>query len=190
MEQSEIAKLCQKIYRQHKDALDLIFEHKPDLQLDLKSVLEEEVGRHPTFQLDHCTKTRVRFLAAEWDKDPRERLGNGWTPTKRVLLFELANDPESLKLKLVIGPVGVNDDNAREFRERLFACSQEHRQEFPGGVTSLYPRWSTIMSKDLLKKKDYLEPEIILEKGRESLRRAMSEEVPRALLRLKEVIRA
>jgi hypothetical protein len=37
---SGIAMLCQQIYRKHKDALDLIFEHRPDLQLDVKGILE------------------------------------------------------------------------------------------------------------------------------------------------------
>jgi hypothetical protein len=60
--ESEIAKLCQQIYRQHRDALELIFEHRPDLQLELKAVLEEEVRRHAGYVLDHCTKSRVRFL--------------------------------------------------------------------------------------------------------------------------------
>lgn len=188
--ESEIVKLCQQIYRQHKDALDLIFEHKPDLQMDLKAVLEQEVGRHSGFLLDHCTKSRVRFFHQDWDLDPREKLGNGWTPTKRVVLFELTNDPESLKLKLIIGPVEKADGSAVQFREAIFACSQSHRQEFAGGMPTLYPRWTTILSRELLKKRDYNEPETILEKGREALSRALREEVPKALACLKETMGA
>jgi len=188
--ESEIVNLCRQIYRQHKDALDLIFEHKPDLQMDLKAVLEEEVGRHAGFLLDHCTKSRVRFFHQDWDLDPREKLGSGWTPTKRVVLFELTNDPESLKLKLVIGPVQQADGSAVEFREAIFACSQNHRQDFPGGMPTLYPRWTTILSRELLKKRDYYEPERILEKAREALSRALREEAPKVLSCLKEIIEA
>jgi hypothetical protein len=187
---SEIAKLCQQIYRQHKDALDLIFEHKPDLQMDLKAVLEEELGRHPGFRLDHFTKSRVRFFHEDWDTDPRETLGSGWTPTKRVALFELSNDPESLKLRLLIGPVEKDDDPAIEFRDAVFACSQSHRQAFPGGMTTLYPRWTTILSRELLKKKDYIEPEGIADKARDALSRALREDVAAALTCLKDVIRS
>ena len=189
--ESEIAKLCRQIYRQHKDALDLIFEHKPDLQMDLKAVLEEEIGRHPELHLDHCTKSAVRFFPDEWDRDPREKLGSGlWTPTKRVALFELGNGPDSLKLKLVIGPVGKDDSSAVEFRKAIFACSQAHRENFPGGMTTLYPQWTTILSRDLLKKKDYGELENIAERATEALSRALREDVPKVLASLKEVIRA
>jgi len=107
--ESEIAILCQQIYRRHKNALDLIFEHKPDLQMDLKAILEEEIKKHLGYELDHCTKSGVRFLPENWDRDPRENAGSGWTPTKRVVLFELNNYPGSIKLRLVIGPVDLKD---------------------------------------------------------------------------------
>jgi hypothetical protein len=56
-------------------------------------------------------------------------------------------------------------------------------------MTTLYPQWTTILSGDLLKKKDYSEPENIAEKAREALSRALREDVPRVLRCLKEVIR-
>jgi len=185
--ESEIARLCQQIYRQHKDALDLIFEHKPDLQLDLKTVLEEEVKKHPEFIPDHCTKSRVRFLDASWDNDPRERNGSGWTPTKRVVLFELANDAESLKLKLIIGPVDKSDTTGIAFREAVFACSQKYRQDFPGGMTTLAPRFTTILMRELVKKKDYESPESVPDKAREALSKAFQHDLPAVLKRLREV---
>lgn len=189
--ESEIAKLCQQIYRQHKDALDLIFEHKPDLQMDLKAVLEDEIGKHAELHLDHCTKSAVRFFPEAWDRDPRQRLGSGlWTPTKRVALFELSNSPDSLKLKLVIGPVEKSDSSAVEFRKAIFACSMSHREDFQGGMTTLYPQWTTILSRDLLKKNDYSEPEHIAEKATDALSRVLRENIPRVLADLKGVIRA
>jgi len=189
VEESEIAKLCQQIYRQHKGALDLIFEHKPDLQMDLKGVLEEEICKQTGLRLDHCTKSAIRFFHEEWDRDPREKLGNGWTPTKRVVLFELSNAPDSLKFKLIIGPVEKADIAAIEFRRAIFTCSQSHREDFPGGMPTLYPQWTTILSRDLMKKKDYSEPESIAEKAREAMSHALRDNMPKVLARLKEVIR-
>ena len=40
MSDSEIAELCRQIYRRHQRALDLIFEHRPDLQKDLADKLK------------------------------------------------------------------------------------------------------------------------------------------------------
>jgi hypothetical protein len=187
--ESEIARLCRQIYRQHKEALDLIFEHRPDQQLDFKMILEEVVRTDPSLVLDHCTKSRVRFSAKDWDRDPRQMRGQGWTPTRRVLVFEFYNDPDSLRFKLVIGPVSRDDEVGIAFRQAVFDLSQAHRGDFPGGQPALYPRFTTILSRDLLKKKDYLEAEGLPEKVREAAQRVLREDVPKALQRLSAAVK-
>jgi hypothetical protein len=57
-------------------------------------------------------------------------------------------------------------------------------------MTTLSPRWATVLSRELLKKKDYVEPESIPEKAKEALNRALRDEVPLALAQLKGVIRS
>ncbi|MDP9358857.1 MAG: PD-(D/E)XK nuclease family protein [Chloroflexota bacterium] len=42
---SEIARLCRQIYQQHRRALDLIFEHRPDSQSTMKDFLVLELPR-------------------------------------------------------------------------------------------------------------------------------------------------
>ncbi len=61
-----LAQICAKIYAEHKRALDLIFEYKPDKAADLASIFREwgkkkstEEGIH--LDLDKCTKTFTRF---------------------------------------------------------------------------------------------------------------------------------
>jgi len=185
--ESEIARLCQQIYRQHKDALDLIFEHIPDLQTQLKVVLEDEVRSQSELALDHCTKSAVRFLHRSWDKHPLQMRGSSWTPTKRVLLFEITNGPDYIRLRLIIGPVDSNDSEAISFREALFACTQKHRGDFPGGMTTLAPRYTTVLSRELVKKKEYAEPETVAEKARHALRVAIAHDVAVAIKRLRDV---
>jgi len=188
--ESDIAELCRQIYRQHKDALDLIFEHRPDDQMELKGVLEEEVGKQAGYRLDHCTKTAVRFFPEVWDQDGREKAGEGWTPTRRVVLFELGNGPDYLRLKLVVGPVDKNDAGAVGFREAVFACTQKYRSDFPGGMGTLAPRFTTMFSKELVKRKDYAAPETVPEKAREALRRAFEHDIPKVVERLQEVFKS
>jgi hypothetical protein len=115
-----------------------------------------EIDEHPDYTLDHCTKSAVRFLPVAWDRDPREKAGEGWTPTRRVLLLELSNGPDFLRLKLVIGPASSNDPAATDFRKAVFVCSQKYRHDFPGGMATLYPRLTTVMSKELVKKERLL----------------------------------
>ena len=47
--ESAIAKLCQKIYRKHQEALDLIFEYKPDSQAQTRKYLENLIEQNRTY---------------------------------------------------------------------------------------------------------------------------------------------
>ena len=185
---SEIARLCQKIYRQHKEALDLIYEHLPDQQTELREQLEREVNGHPGYLLDHCTKSAIRFAPVAWDQDSRQKAGAGWTNTKRVVLFEITNARSFVRLKLVVGPVREDDGDALSFRQAVFDCAQKHRSDFPGGMTTLAPRYTTILSKDLVKQKDYPSLEEDREKASRALRQAFDHEIPNAIERLQEVL--
>ena len=104
-----------------------------------------------------------------------------------MVLFELANDAESLKLKLIIGPVDKSDTTGIAFREAVFACSQKYRQDFPGGMTTLAPRFTTILMRELVKRKDYESPESVPDKAREALSKAFQHDLPAVLKRLREV---
>jgi len=65
--ESEIANICQKIYRKHQKALDLIFEYKPDLQVELRQYLEGLIDQNSDLIKDRCSKSNIRFLPEEWD---------------------------------------------------------------------------------------------------------------------------
>ena len=106
MSDSEIAQLCRKIYKQHKHALDLIYEHRPDFQLEiadfLQSLIDENQGDN--IEKDDCIKKHVRFTPREWDQLVFQRTCLNWTSSHRLVLFEFWNDPQYLGLNLVLGP--------------------------------------------------------------------------------------
>lgn len=101
---SEIADLCQKIYKQHSGALDLIFEHRPDIQAEIAVFLRDVLSKDRDVTEDFSSKAYVRFAPQIWDSVPALRTGSGWTRSGRVLLFEFDNRPDSLRLKLQLGP--------------------------------------------------------------------------------------
>ncbi len=153
---SEIAKLCVKIYKKHKIALDLIYEHRPDLQLELAEFLKtliNESGKH-RIELDQCSKSYVRFAFSDWDKYPEQKAGQGWTQSKRILIFECINSPNSLVLKLVIGP------GDQTIRKKIFQCALDNSKVFKGMLNKLYPKWTQIYKKELLKQKAYEDSDI------------------------------
>lgn len=146
--ESDVAKLCQQIYRKHKQAIDLIIEHRPDLQATIREHLECIIGRTEAFVLDDSTKTAIRFAPKQWD-DLNLKVGEGWTSTGRILLFEFQNRTDSLKLKLYIGP------GNREVREALFQMAQNNRQIFRAAARQLNEKWNEMFSRDFVSSKSY-----------------------------------
>lgn len=102
MEESEVQELCEQLYKKHKKALDLIFKHKPDVYSDIRDVLEEIIDANDSLEKDHCSKSQIRFIPKKLDFFPKE--GEGWTKTKRIVLFEIINYDKEVNLFLYIGP--------------------------------------------------------------------------------------
>jgi hypothetical protein len=147
---SEIAKLCRRIYKNHKDALDLIFEHRPDQQAEIRELLERLIGETSGLAVDHASKSYIKFFHEVWDV-PLLRSGQGWSPSGRMLLFEIANRPESLKLNLYIGP-GPEDT-----RQGLFDMARNNPAAFKTASRTLNQKWNAIYGKTFLGPKDYLD---------------------------------
>jgi hypothetical protein len=171
---SEIAELARQIYAKHRRALDLIYEHRPDLQSQLAEELQRLVRAEPTLQLDYYTKSYVNFCPQSWDGIAGLRRGQGWTASKRLLLFEFKNVPDLLRLYLLIGP---GDEGVRK---ALFKAGQARPDLFRGATRTLYPRMTMLWSRAFLNKKDYqdTEPENLLEKVRQEWSRFVGHDLP------------
>lgn len=103
VDNSEIAELCRRIYRKHQQALDLIYEHRPDRQAIIREMCEDLIKQQPELIPDDAIKNYIRFLPKDWDF-PALLESQGWTSSHRILLFEFVNRIDSLKIDLVIGP--------------------------------------------------------------------------------------
>ncbi|HVU33846.1 MAG TPA: PD-(D/E)XK nuclease family protein [Opitutaceae bacterium] len=91
MDESEIARTALRIYQQHRRALDVIFEHRPDnLRMASERIRQlladnaEQLGILP----ESSTKHYLRFIPRGWDV-PGNTHGNAWAGCKRTILFEL-----------------------------------------------------------------------------------------------------
>jgi len=157
--ESEIAKLCQKIYRKHQKALDLIFEYKPDLLVGLRQYFEDLIDQNPDLTKDHCSKAYIRFLPKEWDV-PTLNKGKGWIPSNRILIFQINNGPKKISLILYIGP---SEDN--EIRNKLYNMASANKKIFKASG-NLYPKWKSIYARNFATKNDLQdnEYEVIVEK--------------------------
>jgi len=135
MEESEVQELCEQLYKKHKKALDLIFKHKPDVYSDIRDVLEELIDANDSLEKDHCSKSSIRFIPKKIDFLPKE--GEGWTKTKRILLFEIVNYGKEVNLFLYIGP-GNSD-----IRESIYDLVKEN-PIFNKTAAQLTKKWAAI----------------------------------------------
>jgi len=149
MSDNEIVELSKKLYQRHKKALDIIFEHKPDILTETNKFIVEYLEKYSNSGLviDHCTKSYVRFAVKHWDKIDGQKSGDGqWTKSNRVVLFEVINSLSEITLKLLIGP------GQKEFREELFTATASESKIFKGRSKSLYGKWTQIYKRKIVTK--------------------------------------
>ena len=102
----QLTELSKKIYLNHKDLFDFIFEHKPDTVIFLNQVMKEELSKRG-WLLGSENKYYVRFLTQPI-KDLvyyNTETKNGWT-NRESFLFEIQLQPQMNKItfKTVISP--------------------------------------------------------------------------------------
>jgi hypothetical protein len=157
---SEIAKLCQKIYREHRQALDLIFEHRPDLQSEIdeniRELLDQGIDSREIF-ITYKDKGHTDFCLKDWktsDFKDKESL-------KYSIYFKFANQqkpfPDSLGIIMQIGPNGN-----QKIRQAIFNLAKENPTIFKEAKkTKLTGQWTTIYkSKEILTKRNYEDGDI------------------------------
>ena len=145
---SEIADLCRRIYRKHQRALDLIYEHRPDMQANLHDELLNLVTSTPGLRLDYESKSYILFWIDEWSV-PALLTGEGWRPEGRIMLFQFENLADRLQLKLLIGPGPL------EIRQKLHEMANNN-PPFTAYRT-LGKKWNTIFKRSFLTAKFYEE---------------------------------
>jgi len=147
MSESEIAELCRRIYGRHREALDLIFEYRPDRPQLTRELLESFIGANPELQLDHCSKGYVRFIPNSMDLQLL-RHGSGWTRSGRMLMFEMENWEDHVTVKLILGP------GSQELRRKIFDFAAAKRPPFRP-MAKLGAQWNNIFTYQLLAPKAY-----------------------------------
>jgi hypothetical protein len=178
---SKIEELCQKIYRKHQRALDLIFEYRPDQQAELAEFLRNLVDETPDIIMDTKGKTRTRFVTNNLDH-PTLRQGKGWTPSGRMLLFELVNRADKLNLYLIIGP------GPAELREDIFAVAIQKEKPLRPSQGKLSGTYQTIYRLGFLTSGDYqkMDLEGLQAKVEKVWARFLENDLPKITSQLKE----
>jgi hypothetical protein len=136
---SEIALLCQRLYARHKRAFDLINKQIEARTERRRRLLDQLVRQStaPAFAIEPGGGggTYTRFIPADWDREAL-RAGKGWTQSRRMLLFEFVNAPDSLRLALCLGPGPV------ERRQPIYELAAAHEPPFRRAHQGLQPKFN------------------------------------------------
>jgi len=145
---SEIEQICRQIYKKHQQALDIIFQYKPDLDLEVSEYLQECLKKNENIILEGAGKTIIRFTSLVLD-NLIKKISEGWSSSKRILLFEFSNYQKRLALRLYIGP------GEQGYRTRLIEFFKKDPALFKLAVRTFGKKWHAVYQKEFLRKKDY-----------------------------------
>ena len=127
---SDIAILCRSIYQRHKQALDLIFEHRPDQQAQIKHYVSALIEQTEGLCLGTVAKSWVTFGLEEWKASSQYENGAlRYLSGPSFIYFEFHNMPSDLRLLCTVSP----GDSAE--RNKLFEMAQ--RNHFVGSPKKL-----------------------------------------------------
>ena len=149
----EAVRLAQDMYQKHKRAFDFVYRHLPNVRAQVKPLVEELIGQSQSrFELEPSSIDTIRFGVKDWDAEAL-KVAQGWTESKRILMFAVYNRPNNLDLNLFMGP------GPEETRRGLFEMAAKHDVFFeprPNTDGAIRARtWPPIFTRHLLKPEAY-----------------------------------
>jgi hypothetical protein len=154
VQDEKLKELALKVYERHKEALDFIFDCRPEPG-SLLGVVSDLMKRDSRLIEDRTIGSIARFVPTAWSSEPALNAcaAEVWTKTGRNLLFEVksfkseANDfSDRILLALVLGP------SDPKLREHFFASARANPSLFVGGTATIGKQYATLYSKELLSK--------------------------------------
>ena len=147
---SELEEICKQIYKKHSAALDLIFQYKPDIYMEISEYIISLLKMDETaFIIETTGKTYIRFSTPTIDAFIEKKGDRSWTSSARIVLFEMVNADNKLSLTLYIGP------GEKDYRERLYAFFKQNDAIFKSTSRNFGRKWSAVYRKDILRKNDF-----------------------------------
>ena len=103
-DKDNIDELANRIYDNHRAAIDLIIKAQSDRDTLGWGIIESAVEKYaPDLKNDSPTKTMRRLFSSSLEEIPDLRNGKGWTKSGRIVLFEIKHTGV-MNLYLWIGP--------------------------------------------------------------------------------------
>lgn len=154
VQDEELKEIALKIYERHREALNFIFDCRPEPD-SLLGVVSDLMKKEPNLELDRQIASIARFVPKAWNSVPALNAcpPDTWTKTGRNVIFEIKSFKreaydfsDRILLALILGP------SDPKLRERFFAEARANHKLFVGSSTAIGKQWTTIFGKELLTK--------------------------------------
>ncbi len=133
VEDSEMQELCQRLYKNHRRALDLIFEHRPDRATEVYDNIQDYIGSRKDELIPlPSNKSYIRFMPKKMDVLPRVGTAD---ESQRLLTCLLGNNGGRVRFKLELGP------GPEEIRRQVYEKLRELPAVFGNSTAKLSPQW-------------------------------------------------
>jgi len=142
MDDPRIDELCQRIYQNHRQALDLIFERIGSGKATIAKHIEETIKHDPRWVITHSGTGSIAFLPVDWDKwlprisRKKNKPGHLWFQ----FIFRIQNKKRRIRFALLIGP--TTDD---ELRRRVIYRLAKDPSEF--GIETFFKKVENVGSR-------------------------------------------
>ena len=146
VEDSEIQEICNRLYQNHRRALDLIFEYRPDRATEVAQAIQDYIKSRGDLIPDGSSKSYIKFLPSRMDVLPHD----GWQGgSKRMLDFTLENKGKvQFRLEMQPGP--------EQTRMQIYEKAKELPGVF-GKPKKLSPQYHSFFSETWITAGEYNE---------------------------------
>ena len=150
----DVHQLARQIYRKHKQAIDLIIEHReryePNYVTEAFRMVRDAVGERPEWRESRIDRPYARFVAAEWF-DEKEFVVDGWP--FHLLQFQVHATNRRAELSLHLTWRG--DGELKRLKRRIWEGLGEHRELFTVELPSLSDDSIDLGICNILEETDY-----------------------------------
>ena len=134
-ENTKVGELARQIYLEHREAIELLNQHRPNYAADIKQILKEAISRQDGWLLDEESGAYVRFRPSNWDRFESLKTGTGWGESTALLLFEFYCPSSPVGTTGTALTLGPGTDEA--VRRRLFETARQDPRVFKPRHSSL-----------------------------------------------------
>ena len=148
-ESAELQQQARQIYLEHREAIELIYRHRPDYIDEAKSIFRQEIAAQPNWSMWNEEARLIKFVPTSWNDFDGFKTGSGGDAN--LIRFEIDFRPEYPALGLVMSP-GTDET----IRENLYRSALNQPDVFRGCQARLTNSWTWLYWKvHLLDDTDY-----------------------------------